>query len=159
MRGTVRAIKEFARVDHLLGLQVDPETGKPYIDLFQWNYIYEILYPATLIFRLSSSKLSGTHAFQNCDYYRDGVIDIVASQSVLTLLDPYIEYMRPAGVKIHWTVLVQVGNIIDIGEIPFQDEEVSYGYGISSVRRVFISQRQLLTTIFQSMKFFTYQDS
>lgn len=126
-RGTERALREFTRLDHILKYAEDAR-GVAIVMPFIWNVNYTIVRPAVNVFVLSRSKLSKEDAFQSMDYYRDGVIDIIAPQSVLDTLEPYIEYMRPAGVKIHWTVLVQVGGEIDIGEIPFLPLEPVYGY-------------------------------
>ena len=126
VRGTERALREFARLDHILKYAEDA-NGLAIIMPFLWSPKYTIVSPAINVFVLSHSELSKEDAFQNRDYYRDGVIDILAPQSVLDTLAPYVEYMRPAGVKIHWTVLVQVGEEIDVGEVPFQPLEPVYG--------------------------------
>ena len=105
-RGTARALKEFARLQFILNYAKDSDTGLAIVVPFKWTYVYDILYPATKIFTLSHSCCSSDHCFEDANYYRDGVIDIKASQAVLNILAPFIEYMRPAGVKIHWTAFV-----------------------------------------------------
>lgn len=102
-RGTVRVIKELGRLNHILSLSIDAE-GDIVITPFEWDYYYRISYPATEVFRVSVSPLSGKHHFQNYGYYREGVIVVETTARVRNIIRPYVEYARPAGVKIFWAI-------------------------------------------------------
>ena len=74
------------------------------------------------------SKLSGQDHFQSRSYYREGVIDIVASSQLAKVLEPYIEYMRPAGVRVWWTTLISITGEVDVSIIPDESQYSNYWF-------------------------------